>query len=144
MRYFCWAIFSNLDPFGLTKFIELIWSLDLGSNICFGLCTFLDIYFGLFLSLHRLILQFYWLSTDLWHIEHEISWKKVRIKKLWEDIELVVSLFWYTFYFPFLFGFVFISSEIFVCRYLLVVYRIEHRINQKFCLHKRNNSINMF
>ena len=52
--------------------------------------------------LHGPILQFCWLSTNWWHVEHEILWKKVRLKKLLEDIELVVSLFWYMFYFPFL------------------------------------------
>ena len=69
--------------------------------------------------LHGPILQLCWLSTNWWHVEHEILWKKVRLKKLLEVIEFVVSLFGYIYYFSFLFGFIFISS-INICLYIFI------------------------
>ena len=82
--------------------------------------------FELFLFLHGPIFQFCWLSTDLWHVEHRISWKKVRIKNLQEDIELVVSLFGYMFYFSLLFGFISIGFY----KYLFVyIYSLRTELN---------------
>ena len=77
-------------------------------------------------------------------MEYEISWKKVRLEKLYEDIGLFVSLFGYLFDFPLIFGFISIDF----CKYLLMyVYLFYTKLNIeqiKKNLNKRNNSINIF
>ena len=76
---------------------------------------------------------------------HEIAWKKVEIEKLYEDIELVVNLFEYTFYYLLLFNFNFIyfCKYLFVYVYLLCTELVVEQI-RNFCLNKGNNSVNMF
>ena len=44
VRYFYWVIFVDLGPSWLTKFVILIWNLNLGLNIYCIFYTFLDIY----------------------------------------------------------------------------------------------------
>ena len=61
------------------------------------------------------------------------------------DIGFVVGLFGYTFYFPLPFGFIFIGFYKYSFAY---VYSLCTRLNikqiRKFCLNKKNNSINFF
>ena len=83
------------------KFIELISSLDLGSNICFGLCTFLDIYIWT-------IFIFAWVHSIIMLVEYEFMTRGAR--NFIEENET----------------------------------RIEYQTNQKFCLNKRNNLVNIF
>ena len=99
--YFCWQ-----------KFIWPIWSLNLGLNNYFVLYIFFDIYIWT-------IFVFAWTLSwvriyDTWSMEfHERKWDSKSYK--W-SIELFISLFRYTFYFPLLFGFIFIGF----CKYLFV------------------------
>ena len=116
MKYLCWVIFAHLGPFWLMKFIGLIWSLDLGSNICFGLCTFFYIYICtifVFSWAHFVILlaEYEFMTCGAWNFMEENETQKAI-----EDIELVVSLFGYIFDFLLIFGFISISF----CKYLFV------------------------
>ena len=65
--YCFWWIIESLTPW--VQSLQHTWS-DLVIHLCY------------FLFLHGLVLQTCWLSINLWHVEHGISWNKVRLKKL--------------------------------------------------------------
>ena len=84
--------------------------MNLGLNICFGLCTFLDIYIlaiFVFVWAHYVVML-----VDYRFMTHR-EWNFLEGKEVQEDCkwstELVVSLFGHMFYYLLLFGFNFIS-----------------------------------
>ena len=100
----------------------------LGSNICFGLCTFFYIYIGTIFDFswaHFVILlaEYEFMTCGAWNFMEENETQKAI-----EDIELVVSLFGYIFDFLFIFGFISISF----CKYLFVyIYLLCTELNIK-------------
>ena len=106
------------------KFIGLIWNLNLDLNICFELCTFMNIYlFGSFLfCMGPTTTCIGILLVEYGFVTHgELNFMKE--KEIQGDIELVVGLLGYTLYFPLLFGFISIGfyKYSFVYVYLLCI-----------------------
>ena len=101
------------------------------------LCIFGYLHFGYF--------YFVWTHSTIGIllVEHE-EWNFMEGNEAQEGIELVVGLLGYIFishFYLVLFLLVPINIRFY---WLLVPYIIEYQTNQKFCLNKRNNSINMF
>ena len=130
--YFCWVIFVNFSLFLIGEIYET--NLKFEFEYLFGILYIskylhLD-YFCFCISLYCNFVD--WVPIyDTWSTElHE---RKLIIKKLYEEIELVINLFWYVFNFSLLFGFIFISSYKFLfVIYLLSMYRIEYPTNLKY------------
>ena len=116
--YYWWINlkFANLGSSWLTKFVGLIWNLNLGLNIYCEFYTFLDIYIWA-------IFVFVWAYSTILLAEYEFMTRGTRnfmkesetrktIRRHWTCL----SLFEYTFYFSSLFSFIFINF----CKYLFV------------------------
>ena len=130
--YFCWVIFVNFDLFLIGEIYET--NLKFEFEYLFGILYISKyLHLGYFCFYISLLCNFVnWVSIyDTWSTKlHE---RKLIIKKLYEEIELVINLFWYIFNFSLLFGFIFISSYKFLfVIYLLSMYRIEYPTNLKY------------
>ena len=71
MRYFCWVIFVNLDPFLIGEICWTNLKFELGLNICFEFCTFLDIYIWV-------IFVFAWVRFVIMLAEYEFMTRGAR------------------------------------------------------------------
>ena len=115
VRYFCRVILTDLSLFLIGKICWTNLKFEFGFEYLF-MILYISRYLHLSYFCFCMDLFCSFVGWNWWHVEHEILWKKVRLKKLSKDIELVVSLFWYIFYFSLLFGFIFINS----CKYSFV------------------------
>ena len=115
--YFCWVIFVNFDLFLIGEIYETNLKFEFEFEYLFGILYISKyLHLGYFCFYISLLCNFVnWVSIyDTWSTKlHE---RKLIIKKLYEEIELVINLFWYIFNFSLLFGFIFISS----CKYFFV------------------------
>ena len=93
VKYFCWVIFANLDPFWLTKFVGLIWILNLGLKIYCEFYTLMDIYIWaifVFACAHFAILlaEYEFMTRGAWNFMEESEIRKA-IGRHWTCCKLV-------------------------------------------------------
>ena len=83
----CFGLVYLLDiKLGLILVVNLGLFIKLGLNykiLNLDLIGFILIYYiWTIFFLHGLVLRTCWLSINLWHVKHEISWNKVKLEKL--------------------------------------------------------------
>ena len=108
VKYFCWVIFANLGPSWLTKFVGLIWILNLGLKIYCEFYTLMDIYIWaifVFAWTHFVILlvKYEFMTSETQNFIEESENKKVVgrnwacCKIIWVH-DLFPTTIWFYFY----------------------------------------------